>query len=433
MAVTSDGLSVTDPSIYIYLKPMVHYKKGTHMLKRKACMSLFLILFVLSAICLIGHQCGDLLLLSGRDSDRCVVISRDIEAAAEALGYSRETCRNVTELVSLSDLSTWKERLSTAKQDLQQKTIQATELGTVEEEVATCLYNRIRKEIQSGRDFQSFDLGYILNDRTANCLGFSQLFYILGNSIGLPVQVVEVRRLQSGSDTPHVACLIHLSDDTEIMADLVEGGFMSARFHFLEEFIATNDLWELKDGRRGLHIHRKIKLWDKDELKSAIYCHRADWCESTGRHAEAMCHVDSAILLNPKNGTALCFRAVFNKMLGDFPSAISDATKAIEINPRNARAYEIRGSALSRSGDHLRAVSDFSRAIEIDPKYALAYVGRGYSSARSGKMEEARKDLQKAGELDPSLKELVAMYSQVLDGPQPEEKHSELRDSARKE
>jgi regulator of sirC expression with transglutaminase-like and TPR domain len=384
-------------------------------LKQRYYVGVLVLLSIMSAAFLLTPSGNKLVLHICHASNRCNDIDKTIEATGATFGYSSDSCLDLIAMVYPWDLVALKSNIIKAKSKIDAENTTADHLMLIEEEAAHFLYDHIRGAIHSTGDFQCFDLAHIINTRNANCVGYSSLFYILGESIGLSIQVIEVQTDSQGQDMNHLACIVHLSDGTEIMADLIGGGFISKRFRFLDEFSKAGGLYVLKQKNNPLHLHRKVALLDRDGFASIIYSQRANHKGSGGKNAEALNDINKAIALNPINVRALCFRAILNKRLRKYPDAISDATKAIEIDPRSDRAYEIRGSAYSRHGDHKKAVADFSRSIDINPNYALAYVGRGYSMSRLGMFEEAKKDWKKAVELDDTLKELVEIYSNMAE------------------
>jgi tetratricopeptide (TPR) repeat protein len=378
------------------------------MLKQKQHICIMILLFVVVATCLIA-------LHTNYTSNGFNDIATDIEAMASNLGYTSDSCRHLVAMVRSWDLPTWKSRVLKAKCDSQVKSIPASQLATIEDEATHALYDHIHNAIRSSDEVQYFDLARIATDRKATCLGYSQLLYILCKTIGVPVQVVNVQKNRTGKEIHHVACMVHLNDNMDILADLWDSGFISHRFNFLDEYSPSNGSWELKHRDNPLCLHRKIMLWDNNELASAVYSQRADLKSRSGNFVEAIYDVNTAIARNPKNGFAFGIRAILDKHFRKFDDAISDASKAIESNPRSATALEIRGSAYSMMGDYKNAVSDFSQAIEINPHYGLAYAERGNSMACLGNFHEARMDWQKAVDLDSSLKELVKKYSESVE------------------
>ena len=106
-----------------------------------------------------------------------------------------------------------------------------------------------------------FHLSAVVEDRKAQCLGYAQLFYILGNSVGLRVKTINVLVPAAGplpAGVGHVACAVDRSDETCLVVDL---GLqtLSRPFVFQNEYIAAGNYWELKRGANPPGIHRRVR------------------------------------------------------------------------------------------------------------------------------------------------------------------------------
>ena len=287
----------------------------------------------------------------------------------------------------------------------------------------------------------------VVKDKKAQCLGCSQLVYILGNSLGLRVTPIGVLELASGSlpaGNVHSACCVELTDGKVMMVDVAQNS-MSKSFVFLETYRADGNYWELKQQDNPLRVHRRIQIWNKSGLCAAIYDNLGNAYREAGDHAQAILCFTKAIELNAKDAVAYSNRGTAYLGLGQLANALSDYTKAVELDPKCAHAYSNRGTTYNRLGQLANAVSDYNKAIELNPKLAVAYSNRGtaylglsqlanalsdYTKAievdpnfahafctrgiilaQMGKRDEAEKDLQKAVELDPSLREQVQKAS----------------------
>jgi tetratricopeptide (TPR) repeat protein len=300
-------------------------------------------------------------------------------------------------------LTVWKRRLTEARQKHTEGSVSDAQLAMTEESVIKELSRRIRKEISYSEKF--FDLADVAKDKQAQCLGYSQLLYILGNSVNLSVGIIDVLELHSSEPLPseltHVACTVSLADGKAMMVDLVPGGFVSKPFVAEEEFAKVGNYRELKNQDNPLGIHRRIQIWDRNGVIASVYENRGVASSKLGRFTEAISHHTRAIELNPKYAVAYNNRGCVYSDLGELTKAVSERTKAIELDPKFARAYYNRGLAYQKLGQVSQAISDYSKAIELNPKLAEAYNNRGAAHEVLGQHGRAISDYSKAIELDP--------------------------------
>ncbi|MFA6562747.1 MAG: tetratricopeptide repeat protein [Verrucomicrobiia bacterium] len=371
---------------------------------------------------------------SASDSSEFEIVSTEIKKLVKGLEYSDKVAEEFTQMVSgwknkhgESVLIAWKHRLTQARQDYQRANISKARLAIIERDVVKDL-TRIQKEVSFDYSFDlddvirsKFDLADVIRSKQAQCLGCSQLVFIVGNSVGLPVQAISVFKGRTGllwaGNEAHVACIVNLSDGRSMMVDLAGAGLAGARSFVSEPFIIdekfrrVGNYLELKDETSPLRIHRRIQVLDRAGLVSAIYSNRGVVSDRLRQYAQAISDYNKAIELNPKNAEAYDNRGVTYAKSGLFTQAISDFNKAIDLNPQFANAYNNRGNAYGNLGQHAQAISDCNKAIEIVPKLAEAYITRGLGYFFLRKPEEAKKDLLKAVELKPALKPRVEQIS----------------------
>ncbi len=304
-------------------------------------------------------------------------LASDIEKSAVA--YSQGATDDLARLARDWKCDLWKQKLGQARAASSDR--QTADVARVEEEAAKALYEIIGKEIAECDEeemAQYFYLPKVIRDKKAQCLGYSQLFNILGNSIGLKVRVIQVMELVSGLLPPgegHVACLVSLSDGKAMMVDIPHK-HLSRPFVFEETFVEVGNYWERKQTINSSEIHRRIQILNASGLVGCIY---------TGR-------------------------GVGYSRSGQDSKAISDYTKAIELNPKDVKAYYNRGGDYRDIGQSTKAIADFSKAIYLDPKFAEAYQARGAAHGLLRKKNEAKSDLQKAVALNPALSSTFALF-----------------------
>jgi tetratricopeptide (TPR) repeat protein len=342
-------------------------------------------------------------------------LTAEIEKSVTELGYPKDVAQDLVRLVHDWKCMVWQHMLSQAQQTYQEKLYSPADVARVEEEVIRGLAQTIARKISLDTETGSkyFYLSKVVNDQKAQCLGCSQLVYILGNSVGLRVTAIGVLELASGplpAGNSHAACCVELADGKVMMVDVAQN-IMSKSFVFLETYRAAGNYWELKQKDNPLRVPRRIQIWNKSGLCGAVYNNLGNAYREAGDHTQAIFCFTKAIALNPKDALAYSNRGTTYNRLGQLANALSDYAKAVELDPKFALAYCNRGTAYNRLGQLANALSDYTKAIEFDPKCALAFYTRGILHAQMGKTDEAEKDLQKAVELDPSFREPVKKAS----------------------
>ena len=90
----------------------------------------------------------------------------------------------------------------------------------LEVKVIGWLCDFIRANVKRGR---VFDLGEVLRQGSADCLGYAKLFTLLGRLFGLDVGVIEVVIDNGGRYVSHTAVLVRLDDRKRCFIDLWYG------------------------------------------------------------------------------------------------------------------------------------------------------------------------------------------------------------------
>jgi tetratricopeptide (TPR) repeat protein len=337
-------------------------------------------------------------------------IAKDIGKSVTDLGYSKVVAQDLVRLVRDWKLDVWRQSISQARQ--QQKQASTADIARVEAEVIKELSRTIEQKIarDSAKELRYFQLSDVVTDKKAQCLGYSQLVYILGNSLGLRVTAIDVQELASrplSAGEGHVACYVDLTDGKSVMVDLAIG-IVSKPFVFREAYRAAGNYWELKQKDSLLGVHQRIRVLDRNGLVGRMYNNSAIRSCAAGDYRQALSCCTKAIELDSKNADAYSNRGSVYEKLGQLSNALSDCTKAIELDPKCATAYSNRGNAYRKVNQFAKAIPDYTNAIELDPKYAAAYSNRGVAYAESGQPGNALADYDRAIELDPTC---AATYS----------------------
>ncbi len=356
-----------------------------------------------------GQGCAPAMHLSGKVSlpsqSDLTALSSKIETTTINLGYSQQLASDFTRMVlgwqangENPIIAILANELAEAKQSVQAGWISKTRLARIEQDVAEWLVAEIRRQIRV--DDRFFDLVDVTRYRKAQCLGYTQVFYVTAVSIELAVNPINVLELEEGGPLPigfsHVACLVELADGKMIMANVVPGGFISEPFVLADTFERAGIYLQLKDKTNSLGIYRKIQTLDEKGLAAYAYNNRACPHNTTGRFEQAITDCSKAIQLCPALAEAWNNRGIAYRNIGQVERAISDYTRAVEINPNYPEALNNRGVAYDQLGRFEEAISDYSRSIELNPDFAESYNNRANIYAKLRKFEQAVSDYNKA-------------------------------------
>jgi tetratricopeptide (TPR) repeat protein len=317
------------------------------------------------------------------------------------LEYSEETADDFVTMVShwktprgQSVVSVLERILVRAREAYGKGQISKIQLAQTEEKAVVGLGQSIQDEITYRKDY--FDLAEIIEERQANCFGYSQLFCVLGNSLGLTVSAMNVTQ-------DHVANIVSLSDGTMTAVDLIRtNGFLSERIITDSKLKRVGSYWKYKDKNHITREGKIIHILDRNELISEIHFCRGTMQYMSGRGAEAITQYDRAIELSPQCARAYNNRGGAYLILSEHSEAISDFNKAIELSPNYVSAYHNRANAYLDSEQYVKAIADYTRAIELDPTFVKAYFGRGYAHLALEHYNEAISDYTRAIQLNPT-------------------------------
>jgi tetratricopeptide (TPR) repeat protein len=356
--------------------------------------------------------------ISATSSTESEELSQRIKQLVKQLEYSDVVAKDFANMVlTWKDeqgepvLIVWKKKLYRADEDHQQGRKSEDQLVKIKESIVRELGQRVRREISYNQKF--FELIDVIKKRQTQCLGYSQILYILGNSIGLSVKVIDVVEPITLDSIPaglgHIANIVSLINGNTMVVDLtltIQGKpIIKNPFQLEREFKQVGNYWELKNQENPLKIHKKFQLLDQNGIVGTIYSNRGAVHAKSGQYKQAISDCIKAIELNPRYADAYSNRGNAYSKLGQLPQAISDHTRAIELNPKLSEAYYNRGNDYDELGQLPQAISDYTKAIELNPKFAEAYYNRGVAYDDLGQLTQAISDYSKAIELNPKYAE----------------------------
>ena len=350
--------------------------------------------------------------------DEFDTLASGIHQAVTGLKYSDQVAQDFVDMMRDWHLVDLKRELVQAREGNQQGRFSKAQTAQREERVVRKLGLKIRDHV--GCSQGQFELADVVRNQTADCLGFAQVLYVLGNSLGLSVKAIHVTQLTGVTvDLPagasHVACLVNLADGTTMMVDIATAGpaLVSQPFRLQEAFDESGDYLELKGEIAVSGLHRRLRVLEKNGLIACVYDNRGNEHNQRGRYAQAIAALNAAIELDSKGVGAYNNRGIARHRLGKVGEAIADYTVAVELDPKYGEAYYNRGNVHGTLGDFPEAIADYTRAIELNQKYTWAYANRGNAYFHQARYREAISDHSKAVELDPNFAEAYSNRGNV--------------------
>ncbi len=244
--------------------------------------------------------------------------------------------------------------------------------GALEELAISNLGQAIKSKIQY--KLKIFELPDVIESKQANCLGYTIIFYILGNAMGLKVSTAERKE-------DHLENIVTLADNTLKIVDLTQ------KEDFITDAIVTNNnlddstQWRYRDNKPVMSGKDKIHINTNQEFRAEIFLNRGisyyDFYKANKQHKQ------KALKL-----ATVCF------------------DKALANNPDCEEAYNNRGAVKHDLGKHKEALKDFHKAIAIRPRYADAHVNIGNVYLNLEDYKEAREWYYKALDIDTELKKV---------------------------
>ena len=203
----------------------------------------------------------------------------------------------------------------------------------IELAIVDWLYQTIRQNIKRGR---LFEVNRVLEERQADCLGYSKLFLLLGKMLALDTGIVEVVVDNAGRFVPHVANIVRLSNGRKRFVDLWYGS-CDVNHRRLGLAVKQHGRWRVVDAdRKGLPSFSDIK-------GLPARCIDAITLYMIGNR-----HLDQGIRQSDKS---------------ELDRAVGCYTKSIGLYPQNARFYFNRAIAFENMGNRTASEADYAVAL----------------------------------------------------------------------
>lgn len=226
-------------------------------------------------------------------------------------------------------------------------------------------------------------LNDVLDDKSADCFGFSFLYLSLAQRARLPCYGVIARK--------HMFVRY---DDKGVVIN-VETTLKGKSFPN-QYFIRSLNI-PLGSIEQGIYL---VNLSKKHTLAVALNNRGATYYDN-GDYYRAAQDFSKVISLYPKYLGAYLNRATAYFDLGDYDKSMGDCNKAISLDPREPQAYNNRGNVYSRNKDYERVLQDYNKARSLDPEFVNAYVNLGNVYLKQEKPDRAIVNYNKAIFVNP--------------------------------
>lgn len=249
-------------------------------------------------------------------------------------------------------------------------------------EIANFVFNEIRESIDYQLDVYS--LNDIVHLRRANCLGYSQIFEIFTNRLGLNVGIKEVykdkfNKVLINNRYTHVCNVLFLSNGNEVLIDLAYNEFDINHLEVSDYFVTLEKVYCFISYNKGASYDAKNRFkMAKEEYKNAISLN----------NEFALAHFNLGLIYGNEK---------------KFTKAEIELKKAVSIYPNFAYAYWNLGVILLNSNRTKEAEAYFKKSIEINSYDDMAHYNYGVLLLNSGKLSEAEYEFRSALNINDEL------------------------------
>jgi len=322
------------------------------------------------------------------------------------IGYSEEGCALVSKWISSWHIKPkrplityYSQVLRELRADFEKGRLSEKKWCGSQAKIAAKIAKYIHSKVTYNEEW--YDLTEVAIKKQGQCLGLTQLYYVVGEAIGLEIVPILVLPEYETVTREHVACLVQLNEYKYIMVDMASNNraslpFTFHRYYALDE---TGNMFTAQENRLGLY--RQIQRLDHDGLVALVCNSRANDLLACHNDKQAIELYSDAITTNPSYATAWANRAIVYLKCGNVEMALRDIDQAIELYPGMAEAHNTQGLVHSRKRDYQKAIGAFNIAIQLKPSFSKAYNNRGVNYWKLGQYEKSLKDYADALRLKP--------------------------------
>lgn len=341
-------------------------------------------------------------------------VSEQIVKTVKEFEYSDAVAKDLLEMVSgwkdpqdRSLLDSSKKKLKQAKEEHQRGDMSEKELADVELDVIGNLVRSIKRQVTY--ESSASDLSTLINNSKANCLGFTQLFYVLGNAIGLSIGAVVVKdmgerpyywiikwekggakyvpsemSMRPSTFVGHVVGSVYLGDGKEAMVDLASNRELRGPFEFEEVYRKVGIYWEKSETDENPLFYPRIRKLSHKSFIGDIKMSRATQYLESKEYEKMISILSEASSLNPEDALVYFNRAQAYTGLAKFTEAEADYRRALDLDPKFPLAYQELGKLHMRTGEYKKAYVAFQQALACDPDLAESYLNMAELQFASG-------------------------------------------------
>jgi len=305
-----------------------------------------------------------------------------IRELVDALGYGPEVGDRFASFSDCFPVGRWRATLTAAP-----RRGDVSAMAEAESRVIDDIRRRLDAVIHQADGRSGYwNLPAVLADRQAQCLGNCQLWYVLGNSVGLDVGAVEVSLPPDGAlgeHETHVATLIKLTDGRVQMID-TRYGIRSEPFRFGEVYRRDGTAWTLANLTSRRMLHRRVRPLDRAGIEGLILLNIGNTYRQAGREAEAAAIYDRGLELDPQSPALHLAVGETSFRNGQWDAAEEAIRTAINLEPQCSDAHAALGRLLMRQNKWDEAIAAFDRAITLKPQSPDARRSRAEAERRRG-------------------------------------------------
>jgi len=284
----------------------------------------------------------------------------------------------------------------------------------VQKEVAKIVFDVINREIKGEENI--FNLSDVLRTKKADCVGYSQVYWIICKRLGLDVGIVPVYKDNQGEyrygNGSHYCNVLTLSDGREILADLAYDEFDIKHQRVGNKFVSKEGVYSVVLNKFGALLHKSNKFSEAEEEVSEAIRINPEYAQAhynlglllhdLNKFEEAEEEYREAIRIFPDYFNAHYNLGLLLENLNRFEEAEEEYREAIRINPGFTDAHNNLGILLYYLERYEEAEKEYREAIRLNHDYAEAHFNLGILLEDLNKFSEAEKEYRKAIRINPN-------------------------------
>ena len=245
-------------------------------------------------------------------------------------------------------------------------------------------------EYEAGRTSSAVE---VFENRTANCLAFTQMFVGLARELELPAYFVEVTHVES----------FERSGDLIVISDHVAVGFGPRHMMRVIDF-----------GRRQEEDAWRVNPISDLTATALFYSNRGAEALRAERLDEAVAWLEDAVRIDSELASAWVNLGVAQRRSGRAGAAEGSYRRALEIDPRASSALANLAVLLRMNGRTAEAEELLRLTATTHNRNPFTYIALGDLSLRYGRLDEAERFYSRARRLGPDEAASAAALGEVL-------------------